>query len=419
MALPLEGVRVLDLTSVMAGPYCTMVLGDMGAEVIKVESFPEGDASRRFDPKVNDESYCFAVLNRNKKSIGINMKDPRGKEAFMKLAAKADVIAENFRPGVTKKLGIDYAAIGKTNPGVIYASMSGFGQTGPYGKRGGFDIVAQGMSGIMMMTGYPGGRPTKVGIAMNDIASGVTALYSILGAYIGRLRSGKGQYLETSLLEAGLAWTHWESGAYFGSGELPTATGTRHRRSTPYQAYKTQDGYVTVGANNNKLWTNFCTIVCGKPEWMSDPRFGSLPSRLENIDELEREIEAVFATQPTAHWVDKLDAASVPGGPVYTYDQILGDPHIKARDMIVEIDHPRIGRMKSLGIPVKSTGELLAIREPAPWLGQHTDEVLKEIGYAARDIEALHAEGVLYDKYRDAGSGQSAKAGASDEVTAQ
>lgn len=416
MPLPLEGVRVLDLSTIMAGPYCTMVLGDMGAEVIKIENFPEGDGSRRFDPKVNDESYCFAVLNRNKKSVGLNMKDPRGREAFMKLAAKADIITENFRPGVTKKLGIDYDAIVKINPGVIYASMSGFGQTGPYGKKGGFDIVAQGMSGIMMMTGYPGGRPAKVGIAMNDIASGVTALYAILGAYIGKLKSGKGQYLETSLLEAGLAWTHWESGAYFGSGELPTATGTRHRRSTPYQAYKTQDGYVTVGGNNNKLWTAFCTSVCAKPEWLTDPRFNPLSQRLKNIDELEREIEAVFASHPTAHWVEKLDAAGVPGGPVYTYDQILGDPHIKAREMVVEIDHPKIGRMKSLGIPVKSTGELLSIRHAAPWLGQHSDEVLKSVGYSAGDLEALHGEGVLYDKYRDAERAQKADA---VRVTAQ
>jgi crotonobetainyl-CoA:carnitine CoA-transferase CaiB-like acyl-CoA transferase len=399
MTLPLEGVRVLDLTSVMAGPYCTMLLGDMGAEVIKVENFPEGDASRRFDPQVNGESYCFAVLNRNKKSIALNMKDPRGKDAFMKLAAKADIITENFRPGVTRKLGVDYEAVTKVNPAVIYASMSGFGQTGPYGKKGGFDIVAQGMSGIMMMTGYPGGRPAKVGIAMNDIASGVTALYGILGAFIGRLRTGKGQYLETSLLEAGLAWTHWESGAYFGSGELPTATGTRHRRSTPYQAYKTQDGYVTVGANNTKLWTNFCKMVCGKPEWLTDPRFVDLPSRLRNIDELEREIEAVLTTRPTAHWVEKLDQASVPGGPVYTYDQILNDRHIKAREMVVEIEHPKIGRMKSLGLPVKHTGELLAIRRPAPWLGQHTDEVLQELGYEQPELDRLYAEGVLYDKY--------------------
>jgi crotonobetainyl-CoA:carnitine CoA-transferase CaiB-like acyl-CoA transferase len=400
MALPLEGVKVLDLTSVMAGPYCTMVLGDMGADVLKVENFPEGDASRRFDPRVNGESYCFAVLNRNKKSVALNMKDPRGKEIFMKLAAKADIITENFRPGVVRKLGIDYDTVSKFNPGVIYASMSGFGQTGPYGRKGGFDIVAQGMSGIMMMTGYPGGRPAKVGIAMNDIASGVTALYGILGAYIGKLKTGKGQYLETSLLEAGLAWTFWESGAYFGSGELPTATGTRHRRSTPYQAYKTKDGYVTVGANNNKLWHNFCTMVCGKPEWLTDPRFADLASRLKNIDELEKEIEAVFATQPTAHWVEKLDAAEVPGGPVYTYDQILHDPHIKARNMVIEIDHPKIGRMKSLGIPVKASGELLAVRRSAPWLGQHSAEALKGLGYSGGDIESLFEGGVVYDKYR-------------------
>ena len=402
MALPLEGVTVLDLTTVMAGPYCTMVLGDMGATVIKVENFPDGDGSRRFEPKVNGESYCFAVLNRNKKSIGINMKDPRGKAIFLKLAAKADIITENFRPGVVKKLGIDYATVSAFNPGVIYASMSGFGQTGPYGHKGGFDIVAQGMSGIMMMTGAPGGRPAKVGIAMNDIASGVTALYAILGAYIGKLRHGKGQYVETSLLEAGLAWTHWESGAFFGSGEEPLATGTRHRRSTPYQAYRTKDGYVTVGANNNKLWTNFCKITCNKPEWLTDPRFVDLPSRLKNIDALEVEIEKVFATQPTAYWVEKLDEAQVPGGPVYTYKQILSDAHIKARNMVVEYDHPKIGRMKSIGMPVKSSGELTSIRQPAPWLGQHSEETVRDLGMTGGEIEQLFAEGVLYDKYRTA-----------------
>jgi crotonobetainyl-CoA:carnitine CoA-transferase CaiB-like acyl-CoA transferase len=401
MALPLEGVNVLDLTNIMAGPYCSMVLGDMGAEVIKVENFPEGDASRRFDPKINDESYCFAVLNRNKKSLALDMKDARGKEIFNKLAARADIITENFRPGVIKKLGIDYDSVRQFNPGVVYASMSGFGQTGPYGKKGGFDIIAQGMSGIMMMTGYPGGRPAKVGIAMNDIASGVTALYGILGAYIGKLRTGKGQYLETSLLEAGLAWTPWEFGAYFGAGELPTATGTRHRRSAPYQAYKTQDAYVTVGASNNKLWNNFCTMVCAKPEWLTDPRFATAPSRLKNIDALEQEIEAVLTTQPTAHWVEKLDAAEVPGGPVFGYGEIMQDAHIKARNMVVEMDHPIIGRMKTIGLPIKSTGELTAIRKAAPWLGQHSAEVLRSIGYADVDIKALFAGCVIYDKFRE------------------
>ena len=399
MALPLEGVKVLDLTNVMAGPYCSMVLGDMGADVVKIENFPEGDASRRFDPKINDESYCFAVLNRNKKSLALDMKDARGKEIFHRLAARADIITENFRPGVVRKLGIDYDSVRKFNPGVVYASMSGFGQTGPYGKKGGFDIIAQGMSGIMMMTGYPGGRPAKVGIAMNDIASGVTALYGILGAYIGRLRTGAGQYLETSLLEAGLAWTPWEFGAYFGAGERPTATGTRHRRAAPYQAYRTGDGYVTVGASNNKLWNNFCTMVCARPDWLTDPLFATAASRLQNVDALEREIEAVLTTRPTAHWVEKLDAAAVPGGPVLSYDQVMHDPHIKARNMVTEMEHPLIGRMKTIGLPIKSTGELTAIRQPAPWLGQHSAEVLRAIGYARGDIDALFADGVIYDQH--------------------
>jgi crotonobetainyl-CoA:carnitine CoA-transferase CaiB-like acyl-CoA transferase len=349
---------------------------------------------------INGESYCFAVLNRNKRSLALNLKEPRGKALFMKLAAQADIVTENFRPGVARKLGIDYESLRQINPGVIYASMSGFGQTGPYGHKGGFDIVAQGMSGIMMMTGTPGGRPAKVGIAMNDIASGVTALYAILGAFIGRLRHGTGQHVETSLLEAGLAWTHWESGAFFGSGEEPTATGTRHRRLAPYQAYRTQDGHVTVGANNEKLWRNFCTITCNRPDWLADPRFHDLPSRLKNADALEAEIEKVFATAPTAHWVDQLDRAQVPGGPVYTYRQTLDDAHIKARDMVIEYDHPKIGRMKSIGIPVKSSGELTAIRRAAPWLGQHSRELLQEAGIGDSEIETLFLEGVIHDQYR-------------------
>jgi crotonobetainyl-CoA:carnitine CoA-transferase CaiB-like acyl-CoA transferase len=401
MALPLEGVKVLDFTAVMAGPYCTLMLADMGAEVTKVETFPEGDGSRRFEPKVNDESYCFAVLNRNKKSIALDLKRPQGKEIFMQLAVNADIVVENYRPGVTRKLGIDYDAVKTVNPGIIYASISGFGQTGPHSKKGGFDIIAQGMSGIMRMTGESGGRPAKVGIAMNDIAAGTTALYAILASYIKKLKTGEGVYLETSLLEAGLAWTFWEFGAYFGSGEIPTANGTRHRRSTPYQAYRTKDGYVTVGANNDKLWINFCTQVLEKPELLEDPRFKTLPARLQNIEALQDEIEKVFMTRPTSHWVTRLDAAAVPAGPVYGYDQALADPHILARNMIVEVDHPKIGRMKNMGSPVKASGEFTRIRMPAPWLGQHSDEVLKSLGYPDDSIAALHAQGVVYDRYRE------------------
>ena len=396
MALPLEGVRVVDLTSVMAGPYCAMVLGDLGADVVKIESFPGGDASRTFDPKVNGESYCFAVLNRNKRSIALDLKSARGKDVFLRLVDGADIVIENFRPGVVRRLGIDYKRLAARRPELVYASMSGFGQTGPYSQRGGYDIIAQGMSGIMMMTGYPGGRPAKVGIAMNDIASGVTALYGILGAYIGRLRTGKGQYLETSLLEAGLAWTQWEFGAWAGSGELPEATGTRHRRSAPYQAYRTQDGYVTVGAGNEKLWRGLCLQVCERPDWLEDPRYARPAARLAHADELERDIESVFATAPTAHWVERLEAAGVPGGPVYRYEQTLADPHVRARDMVVELDHPAIGRMKMLGLPLKSSGELTAIRRPAPLLGQHTAQVLAQIGYRDAEIAALVADGVCY-----------------------
>lgn len=394
MPLPLEGVRVLDLTNVMAGPYCSMVLGDLGAEVIKLESL-EGDSTRNFEPKVHDESYCFAVLNRNKKSIAVDLKAAAGRQIVMDLAAGCDIMLENFRPGVVGKLGIAYEDVQQVNPAIIYASMSGFGQTGPYGRKGGFDIIAQGMSGVMMMTGYPGGRPAKVGIAMNDIACGVTTLYGLLGAFIGKLRHGQGQYLETSLLEAGMAWSIWEFAAFFGGGELPTATGTRHRRSAPYQAFRTKDGYVTVGASGDKLWRAFVTQVVEAPQWLDDPRFARNPLRVQNADALEALIEEITTTQTTAHWVGRLDAAGVPGGPVYSYDQTLADPHVQHRRMVWDIEHPTIGPMKTLGLPVKSTGELTSIRTPAPLHGQHTEEVLRGIGYSDDQVRALLAGGVV------------------------
>ncbi|GAB7388626.1 CoA transferase [Bacillaceae bacterium] len=398
--LPLNGMKVVDLTQFLAGPYCTMVLADMGAEVIKVERFPNGDDSRRLGPFINGEGYCFAMPNRNKKSVGLDLKSEKGKEIFMRLAEKADVIIENFRPGVTAKLGIDYETVKKVNPGIIYCSISGFGQTGPYSRKGGFDIIAQGVTGFMTMTGEPGGRPVKVGIAINDIAAGATAIYGILGAYVHKLKTGEGQYLDTSLVEAGLAWTIWESAAYFGQGELPVPTGTRHRRSTPYQAYKTKDGYVTIGAGNQRLWERLCNDVLEKPEWIHDPRFIDLHKRMENIDLLEAMIEEVLVQRPTAYWIEKLDGAGVPGGPVYTYDQTLSDPHILAREMVVEMEHPKLGTIKTLGIPIKFSQTPLSIRTPAPWLGQHTTEVLQGIGFSEEEIAGLYEEGIIYDKYR-------------------
>jgi crotonobetainyl-CoA:carnitine CoA-transferase CaiB-like acyl-CoA transferase len=377
-----------------------MLLGDMGADVIKIESFPDGDTSRGFVPQIRGESYCFTVLNRNKRSLAIDMKSAKGRDIVQQLAKRADIITENFRPGVVKKLGLDYESLRSANPGLVYASMSGFGQTGPYAGRGGYDIIAQGMSGIMMMTGEPGGRPAKVGIAMNDIASGVTALYAILGAYISRLRSGQGQYVETSLLEAGLAWSQWEFGAFFGAGELPAAMGTRHRRAAPYQAYRTSDGYVTVGANNEKLWRAFCEQVCASPHWLSDPRYASNALRVQHADALQADIEAVFTSHPTAHWVEALDAAAVPGGPVYSYQQVFDDPHVKARAMVVEMEHPIMGTIKTFGSPVKSSGELVSIRRAAPWLGQHSEEIVRSLGIAEDEVKSLFDEAIIFDRQR-------------------
>jgi len=397
--IALKGVKILDLTQFLAGPYCTMVLSDFGAEVIKIEKFPDGDDSRRTRPYINNESMPSAMPNRNKKSLAINLKSEKGKEIFLKLAKEADIVIENFRPGVTKKLGIDYEAIYQINPGIIYCSISGFGQTGPYSRKGGFDIIAQGITGFMTMTGHPDSRPAKVGIAINDIAAGSAALYSILAAYIHKLQTGEGQYIDTSLVEAGLAWTVWEQGAYFGSGEVPTATGTRHRRSTPYQAYRTKDGYVTVGAGTQRLWERFCQDVVGKPEWIQDARYVELKNRMENIDELERDIEEVFTEENTAYWVEKLDEAGIPGGPVYTYDQTLSDPHILARGMVADLKHPIMGDIKTIGVPVKLSKTPMTIQSAAPWLGQHTTEILSGMNFSKQEIEQLYADGVVYRKY--------------------
>jgi len=397
--LPLDGFRVLDLTRFLSGPYCTMVLAELGAEVIKVEQPHTGDDSRRLAPKVNGESYPFGMPNRSKRSISLDLKTDRGRELFLGLARGADLVIENFRPGVVRRLGIDYDAVREVRPDVLYCSISGFGQTGPYRDRPGFDIMAQGAVGLMRMTGEPGGRPAKVGIAINDIAAGATAIYSILAAQIQRSRTGSGQYMDISLVDAGLAWTVWESGAYFAAGEVPQATGTRHRRSTPYQAYRTLDGYVTIGANNDRLWTRFVSDVLHRPEWLTDPRFTTLADRMAHIDELEVEIERITTARPTDEWIARLDRAGVPGGPVLTYDEALKDDNIVARGMVVDVEHPLIGPMRTIGPPTKFSDIDYRVRGPAPWLGQHTAQVLREAGVDDDELAQLFADGVAHDAH--------------------
>ena len=396
--LPLDGFRVLDLTRFLSGPYATMVLAELGADVIKIEQPHTGDDSRRFEPKFGGESYPGAMPNRSKRSVSLDLKTDEGREVFLTLAKEADLVMENFRPGVVNKLGIDYESVKAVRPDILYCSISGFGQTGPYKHRPGFDIMAQGVTGFMRMTG-DGDRPAKVGIAINDIAAGATAIYSVLGAQMLRQRTGRGQYMDISLVEAGLAWTVWESGAFFGGGEVPQATGTRHRRSTPYQAYRTKDGYVTIGAGNDRLWKRLVEDALERPEWMEDPRFLTLPDRMRNIDELEREIEAITTTRTTDEWIEKIDAAGVPVGPVLTYDQTWEDPQVQARDMVAEVEHPIIGPMKMIAPPTKFSDMEFAVRSPAPWIGQHTAEVLREAGVDDTRIAELFEKGALFDAH--------------------
>lgn len=393
--LPLEGIKVLDASQIMAGPYCTMVLGDMGAEVIKVEKANGGDDSRQMGPYVNDESTCFAQINRNKKSISLNLKSERGRELFYRLAREADVVVENYRPGVTQSLGIDYESLKEINPGIIYCSISGYGQTGPYRHRGGFDLVAQGMSGLMSMTGEPGRRPLKTGVAVYDIGAGITAIYSILAAWIHRQKTGEGQHLDVSIAECGLPWFAWEAAAYFSEGRVPAATGWRHRVSAPYQAMRVRDGFMMLGCANQRTWERFCTEVIERPDLMEDPRFVTNLERGANVEALEEVLESILGERDRAWWLQRCDQAGVPAGPINDFDEAMHDEHYLARGMVQEVDHPVMGRMKTIGFPIKFSATPLDVRLPAPLFAQHTDEVLLELGLSEDELTELREKGAV------------------------
>lgn len=395
MKQALEGLTVVDLSQVLAGPYCTMVLGDMGADVIKIEKYPKGDDTRTMGPYTNSESHMYMMVNRNKRGICLNLKSEEGLQIFYEIIKTADVLVENYRPGVTKKLGIDYATLKDINPSLIYCSISGYGQTGPYHQKGGYDIMAQGLTGLMDMTGEKDGRPVKVGIAINDVAAAETALQSILTAYIYRLRTGEGQYIDVSLVESGLAWTVWEAAAYFGEGKVAKRNGTAHRVSAPYQGYQTADDYILIGAGNQKLWEKFVQEVVQKPEWLKDPRFETNSLRAENVNGLQVLIEKVLLEKKSTEWLDILEKAGILCSPIYSYDQTLNDPHILERDMVLEYDHPISGHMKTLGFPAKlseTPGQLL---KPAPTLGQHNKEILKSLGISDKSIQQLQENNVI------------------------
>lgn len=395
MEQALKGMKVVDLSQVLAGPYCTMVLGDMGADVVKVEKFPNGDDTRSMGPYIEEESYMYMMVNRNKRGICLNLKTDEGLQVLYKLIEDADVFIENYRPGVTAKLGIDYDTLKSINPKIIYCSISGYGQTGPYKHKGGFDIMAQGLSGLIDMTGERAGKPVKVGIAIHDIAAAQTAIQSILAAYIHRLKTGTGQYIDVSLVDSGLAWTVWEAAAYFGKGEVPRRNGTAHRVSAPYQGYKTKDGFILIGAANQKLWEKFCLYVVQKPEWIEDERFLTNSIRAQHVDELENEIESVLAQHDSSYWLSLLNEYGIPSGPILSYDQTLADEHVLSRDMVIDYEHPLAGPMKTLGFPAKFSETPGQLRTPAPLLGQHNKEVLEELGYSIEEIDQLVENSVI------------------------
>jgi crotonobetainyl-CoA:carnitine CoA-transferase CaiB-like acyl-CoA transferase len=395
-ALPLAKLRVLDVSQVMAGPFCTMMLADMGADVIKVEPPGTGDQTRGamgFKLKGSD-SMGFMNLNRNKRSVTLNLKVSAGREAFYKLVESADVLVENYRPGVMKKLKCDYETLRPINPRLIYASISGFGQTGPWADRPGFDLIAQAMSGVMSVTGHPGGPPVKAGVPVADIGCALFALFGILSAYVGSRESGFGQYVDASLFEAALAFSIWDTSEYWGTGVVPGPLGTANRMSAPYQAVRAADGYFVMGATNQKMWQLLCELL-GRRDLQDDSRFATISSRLAHREVLISELEKSFATKPSAEWVSSLLAAGIPAGRLNTYPEAFESDHGRFRQMRLEIDHPVEGTVPNIGFPVKMSGTPQRVRRHPPLLGEHTDEVLAEAGIDETMIHDFRARGAF------------------------
>ena len=389
----LDGLRVLDVTQVMAGPFCAMQLCDMGADVIKVEP-PEGDSTRRMSGARGSDSPSFNAVNRGKRGVVLNLKAPSARDALRKLARRSDVLIENFRPGVMKNFGLDYESMAADNPGLVYASISGYGQTGPYAAKGGFDLVAQGVSGLMSITGEPGGAPVKTGNSVADINAGILAVTGILAAWAHKLTTGQGQVVDTSLMEAALQQTYWHAAIAFATGVSPGPTGSAHILTAPYQAFRAQDGWINVGGANQANWERIAEVL-GHPEWRDDARFRTNSDRMANLDALVALMDRVLATGTRAHWIAAFDAAGVPVGPVNTMNEALADPQALARGMIVDLVHPQAGATKALGCPVHFSATPTAVTRPAPMLGEHTREVLAQAGYSDADIEAFVAEGVV------------------------
>jgi crotonobetainyl-CoA:carnitine CoA-transferase CaiB-like acyl-CoA transferase len=374
-ASALQRLTVVDLSSHLSGPYCAMLLGDHGADVIKVERPDGGDDARGMPPFVGGESAPFMIWNRNKRSVVIDLKSEEGKARLLQLIDRADVLIENFRPGTLDRLGLGWSVLSARNPRLIYAAISGFGQTGPYRERGGFDLITQGMSGLMSVTGPKDGPPHRMPIAISDVAAGMHLAVGVLAALEARHHTGRGQLVETSLLESAMSYGVYEAAHVAATGERPPRLGQAHRGSSPYQVFPTADGWITVGAAQSNFWTRLCGML-GAPELEADPRFATNADRVRNNEALVALLEARFREKPSAHWLEALQKLGIPSGPVLEFEEAMADPHIVARGMVVETEHPAAGTIRTLGIPVKMSDTPGALRRPAPRLGEHTAEVL-------------------------------------------
>ena len=394
--LPLMGVKVLDVSQVMAGPYSCMLLADMGADVIKVEPPGNGDQTRGamgFKMKGPD-SMGFLNMNRNKRSIAINLKSEAGKAILFKLVKEADILVENYRPGVMKRLGVGYEVMSKINPALVYVSISGFGQSGPWAMRPGFDLMAQAMSGIMSVTGNGDGKPVKAGVPVADIGCALFATYAALSAYIGAKNTGQGQYIDASLFDSALAFSIWDTSEYWGTGNPPVALGTANRMTAPYQAVKAKDGYFVMGATNNKLWQLLCGIL-ERPDLLQKVEYQTIAGRLGQREQLIQELENSFALKSADEWIDLLLEHGIPAGPILDYPQAFESGHGRHRQMRIEIDHPLEGKVPNIGFAVKMQGTPQEVRRHPPLLGEHTQEVLMQAGFTPDEIKTLEEQGAF------------------------
>ena len=388
-------MRVLELAQIMAGPTCGMMLADLGADVIKIEKLPGGDDSRGYrEPRVNGISAPFLMMNRNKRGMALNLKDPRGREILLRMVGDADVLIENFRHGTMEKLGLGYDALAQVNPGLIYCQISGFGRTGPLADQGGFDLIAQGYAGLMALTGEPGRPPVKTGNPVADIAAGILAVAGVAAAYVHKQKTGRGQWVDTSLFEAALQQTFWHAAIHFATGESPGPTGSAHVLSAPYQAYQASDGWVNIGGANQANWERIAEVL-GHPEWRNDPRFATNTARMANVGALTTAINAVMGTRTKADWTQRLAAAGVPVGPVSSLAEALAHPQSLARGMVVDLVHPQAGPTRAIGCPIHFSATPTQITRPAPLLGQHTREILADYGYDDAAVDALVDDGVV------------------------